>query len=639
MERVPVHHAGGIRHRVRAQVACVCTEHNPPCLAARSPPHSSLNREPDAHTHANSLGAVPFWFLGRLSAQWEGIANAIACGVMLAASFDLIHEVRSTRLLTRAPTHELMPCVVSARQGHQYSSSSVVMGVLAGTLFIRTAHARLQASGEIEFAHLRGGGARKTLLMLAIMTAHAFGEGAGMGVAFAGRTGWTEGIAVNAAIGVHNVPEGLAVATVLVTAGTPPGVAALWAIVTHLPQALVAVPAFLFVEAFQQLLPGALGFAAGCMLWMVFAELLPDATQALPPDKVATAATLAAATLEGLRCALAYVASGGYTWRDGVGGTVEPGPGLMAHVPRRYYSHAGSAVALPWLATGVQLAAVTVGATPLGAVCVLRSTMPTTSAGCPIWGTVSPRVWSASMGGAVGMGVAMVASRWEAISTQGAAPAALAAALAGAVVALVLHLRGRPPGAASSSTGLPLYSPASGHGEPGGALVKGTLALVAALAASSAASGLAVGTAARIAVNAQDSDDVASQAPLHLALLLIRTAAAAGLRGALLCGVTACGGARFGQDVIVSVATTTGIVQLGALMLTLLAPPGARVLDGRTDTVAHTVGAAMLLTSASLQAAAWRSSKTKQRHVTAALLGGIACFLAVLACDVEAVLG
>ena len=41
---------------------------------------------------ASGLGAVPFFFVGTLSARWSAIANAVACGVMLAASFDLVHE-------------------------------------------------------------------------------------------------------------------------------------------------------------------------------------------------------------------------------------------------------------------------------------------------------------------------------------------------------------------------------------------------------------------------------------------------------------------------------------------------------------------------------------------------------------------
>ena len=41
---------------------------------------------------ASCLGAVPFFFVGKLSTRWSALANAIACGVMLAASFDLVHE-------------------------------------------------------------------------------------------------------------------------------------------------------------------------------------------------------------------------------------------------------------------------------------------------------------------------------------------------------------------------------------------------------------------------------------------------------------------------------------------------------------------------------------------------------------------
>lgn len=41
---------------------------------------------------ASGLGAVPFFFVGKLSPRWSALANAVACGVMLAASFDLVHE-------------------------------------------------------------------------------------------------------------------------------------------------------------------------------------------------------------------------------------------------------------------------------------------------------------------------------------------------------------------------------------------------------------------------------------------------------------------------------------------------------------------------------------------------------------------
>ena len=57
----------------------------------------------------------------------------------------------------------------------------------------------------------------------------------------------------------------------------------------------MAVPSYMFVETFSALLPVALGFAAGCMVWIAFAELVPDALEAADHGHVATAATFSAA--------------------------------------------------------------------------------------------------------------------------------------------------------------------------------------------------------------------------------------------------------------------------------------------------------------------------------------------------------
>lgn len=52
------------------------------------------------------------------------------------------------------------------------------------------------------------------------------------------------------AIGVHNIPEGLAKATVLVGQGVSARRALAWSVATCLPQPLVAIPSFMFVDAF-----------------------------------------------------------------------------------------------------------------------------------------------------------------------------------------------------------------------------------------------------------------------------------------------------------------------------------------------------------------------------------------------------
>ena len=82
---------------------------------------------------------------------------------------------------------------------------------------------------------------------------------------------------VTIAIAVHNIPEGLAITAVMRPEGASISKAAGWSIFSSLPQPLMAVPAFLFVERFRPALPYAMGFAAGAMLLMVLLELLPEA--------------------------------------------------------------------------------------------------------------------------------------------------------------------------------------------------------------------------------------------------------------------------------------------------------------------------------------------------------------------------
>src|SRR3712207_9087162 len=54
---------------------------------------------------------------------------------------------------------------------------------------------------------------------------------------------------------------------------------------------------FAFVEAFRPLLPYGLGFAAGAMAWMVFAELLPDARKEAPDRLIAPVLALSVAAM------------------------------------------------------------------------------------------------------------------------------------------------------------------------------------------------------------------------------------------------------------------------------------------------------------------------------------------------------
>ena len=148
---------------------------------------------------------------------------------------------------------------------------------------------------HLTFATLHGADALKAAAFVSAMTVHSFTEGVGVGVSFGESA--TLGVLIAITIAVHNIPEGFAVSLVMVPRGTGVARAAAWSVVTSLPQPLVAVPAFLFVEQFHSLLPLGLGFAGGAMLWMVVTQLLPDALNESSPRRVAVAAAGAAAAM------------------------------------------------------------------------------------------------------------------------------------------------------------------------------------------------------------------------------------------------------------------------------------------------------------------------------------------------------
>jgi ZIP family zinc transporter len=216
---------------------------------------------------ATGIGALPFVFVKDLPRRWLGASNAIAAGLMLAASFGLVYE------------------------GMDYSLPRTVAGAVTGLVFIILVRKVLQRDEHpAVFAQMNDLDARKALLIVGVMTMHSFTEGVGVGVSFGG--GIELGLFITLAIAVHNIPEGLAISLVLVPRGVAWSRAAFWSIFSSLPQPLMAVPAYLFVETFKPLLPYGLGFAAGAMIWMVFSELVPDALDEASSNLVAIILTL-----------------------------------------------------------------------------------------------------------------------------------------------------------------------------------------------------------------------------------------------------------------------------------------------------------------------------------------------------------
>ena len=227
---------------------------------------------------ATGLGAVPFGFLRSPSRRLLGVASAAAGGFMLAAALILIWE------------------------GIGYGISPVVLGCLFGAAAMLFVRRRLRHERRAHLGALRGADAVKALAIIGIMTAHSFAEGVGLGVSYRG--GDALGVFVTIAIAIHNIPEGLAIALILVPRGSSVRSASAWGVVSSLPQPLMAVPAFLFVETFAEVLPYGLGFAAGAMASMVLSELIPDARREARPAPIAVSFGAAFAAMMALQLAL-----------------------------------------------------------------------------------------------------------------------------------------------------------------------------------------------------------------------------------------------------------------------------------------------------------------------------------------------
>ena len=212
------------------------------------------------------LGAIPFAFLKEISNRTLSRSNALAAGLMLGACFGLLVE------------------------GSQEGWWQTLVGANLGVLFVLMT-ARILEGREPEAGDLAAANTRQMLLIMIVMTVHSFAEGVAVGASFAG--GVELAATITIAIAIHNIPEGIAITAVLRPKGVSIAKSAGLSVVSSLPQPLMAVPAYLFVDAFRPTLPYALGFAAGAMVLMVFEELLPEAYESGRTVEVAATVTMA----------------------------------------------------------------------------------------------------------------------------------------------------------------------------------------------------------------------------------------------------------------------------------------------------------------------------------------------------------
>lgn len=211
---------------------------------------------------ATGLGALLIFFRAEWSERSQIVMLAFAAGVMLAASiFSLL-----------LPGYELM---LERGDGRFAASLETAAGLSLGALAIYASNLLIPHEHFIKgpegraTIHL----GRHWLFILAI-TLHNLPEGMSVGVAFGG--GVERGFPVMLGIGTQNIPEGLAVAAALVGDGFSRWHAFKIAMLTGLVEPIGGLIGALLTSPSDSLLPWGLFFAGGAMIYVIFAEVIPE---------------------------------------------------------------------------------------------------------------------------------------------------------------------------------------------------------------------------------------------------------------------------------------------------------------------------------------------------------------------------
>jgi len=232
-----------------------------------------------------AAGATLVLFTKTINPKLMDSMLGFAAGVMIAASFWSL----------------LAPGIEMAQQMGNTPWLTAAIGFMGGGIFMRLIDKflpHLHPGLSIDKSEgVKTSWQRSTLLVLAI-TLHNIPEGLAVGVAFgavaANLPSATMGgaIALAIGIGIQNFPEGAAVSMPLRREGMTKGKSFLMGQASALVEPMAGVAGALFVLKMQNILPYALCFAAGAMIFVVVEELIPESQRRYENIDIVTMATM-----------------------------------------------------------------------------------------------------------------------------------------------------------------------------------------------------------------------------------------------------------------------------------------------------------------------------------------------------------
>ena len=223
---------------------------------------------------ATVFGAAIGFLFKRASHRFSDIVLSFAAGVMLSAAI-------------------LGLILPSVEYGGKYGLLITVPGIFIGALCLNlidklVPHLHKMAGPDIESHNNHN--LSKVLLFVTAIAIHNLPEGIAAGVGF-GSGNTSQALMIAGGIALQNIPEGMVIIGPMLAAGVKPGRTFVIAMLTGLVEVLGTLIGYFAVTVASAILPFALAFAGGTMLYVVSDEMIPE-THAHGSERGATYALL-----------------------------------------------------------------------------------------------------------------------------------------------------------------------------------------------------------------------------------------------------------------------------------------------------------------------------------------------------------
>ena len=223
---------------------------------------------------ATVIGALIGFIFKKISHKFSDIVLAFAAGVMLAAAV-------------------LGLIVPSLEYGGKYGILVTVAGIFAGAVCLNlidklVPHLHKIVGVEPESHH--NANLSKVLLFVLAIAIHNLPEGIAAGVGF-GSGDTTQALIIAGGIALQNIPEGMVIIAPMLAAGISPRKTFILAMITGLVEVVGTLIGYFAVSISTAILPFALAFAGGTMLYVISDEMIPE-THAHGSERGATYALL-----------------------------------------------------------------------------------------------------------------------------------------------------------------------------------------------------------------------------------------------------------------------------------------------------------------------------------------------------------